>query len=400
MHQLTPFLPTMDNLKTQALLKQADDLVVVCAGLSAELHPHILNEIKRITLLVNNYYSNFIESEGTHPVDIYKAMQQDFALQKEQNAKQHLALAYSEAQHFVFNSSADFSDIKNLLTIHRIFYSSDYLLDQQKTIKDTRGQLHKIKPGAFRETEVVVGRHLAPPAEELLGLFEAFHQHYRLDENDLLHKKLIKVFAAHHRFMYIHPFLDGNGRVGRLMTDGMLNQIFADTYGLWSLSRGLARNSDAYKKWLARADQIRQGAMDGRGQRTEQGLIEFIGFMLETAKDQVDYTKSILNLTQLHQHLKHYIQLSQDPSLFGHTVPKEMIKLLPILLLDGEVRKAELGEIMGCSERKARTLIKQLVKIGLLYDDRKFAPLRLRFPEASLPYIFPNIVPFMDRDSD
>lgn len=399
MHQLTPFMPSLENANTQALLKKADDLVIACASLSAGLHPHILNEIKRITLLVNNYYSNFIESEGTHPVDIYKAMQKDFALQQAKNTKQYLALAYSEAQHFVFNASVEFTELQNLLTIHKIFYSSGYLLDQQKTVNDSKGQSHKINPGRFRETDVVVGHHLAPSIEQLLNLFDAFHQHYRFAEKDLVHHKMIKVFAAHHRFMYIHPFLDGNGRVGRLMTDGMLNQLFEDTYGLWSLSRGLARNSDRYKNWLARADQPRQGAMDGRGQRTEKGLIEFVSFMLDTAKDQVDYTQSILNLTQLHQHLKHYIQLSQDQSLFGHIVPKEMIKLIPTLLIDGEIPKADISGIMGCSERKARTLAKQLVKIGLLYDDSKFAPLRLRFPEASLPYIFPNIVPFVDEET-
>ena len=399
MHQLTPFLPSLENANTQALLKKADDLVIACASLSAGLHPHILNEIKRITLLVNNYYSNLIESEGTHPVDIYKAMQKDFALQQPKNAKQYLALAYSEAQHFVFNASVDFTELQNLLTIHKVFYSSGYLLDQQKIVNDSKGQSHNIKPGSFRETDVVVGHHLAPSIEQLLNLFDAFHQHYRFAENDLLHNKMIKVFAAHHRFMYIHPFLDGNGRVGRLMTDGMLNQLFENTYGLWSLSRGLARNSDRYKKWLARADQTRQGALDGRGKRTEKGLIEFISFMLDTAKDQVDYTQSILNLSQLHQHLKHYIQLSQDQGLFGHIVPKEMIKLIPTLLIDGEIPKANISEIMGCSERKARTLVKQLVKIGLLYDDSKFAPLRLRFPETSLPYIFPNIVPFMDGEA-
>jgi Fic family protein len=380
------------------LLKQADELVVGCASLSAGLHPNVLNEIKRITRLVNNYYSNLIESEGTHPVDIYRAMQQDFASQLDSNAKQHLALAYSEAQTIVFNETADYSDLQCLLKIHRTFYSSDYLLEQHKTIKDAQGQCHHIMPGQLRESDVIVGRHLAPPADQLAALFVAFHQHYHDDKNELLHKKLIKVFAAHHRFMYIHPFLDGNGRVGRLMTDGMLNQIFPETYGLWSLSRGLARQSDAYKNWLARADQIRQGAMDGRGQRTEQGLIEFIGFMLDTAKDQIDYTKSILNLTHLHQHLKHAIALSQDPSLFGYTVPKEMIKLIPILLVDGEIRKAELGDIMGCSERKARTLSKQLVKIGLLYDDSKFSPLKLRLPESMFPAIFPNIVPFFDSE--
>ena len=35
-------------------------------------------------------------------------------------------------------------------------------------------------------------------------------------------RKLIAVMAAHHRFAWIHPFIDGNGRVGRLLTDAIL----------------------------------------------------------------------------------------------------------------------------------------------------------------------------------
>ena len=53
--------------------------------------------------------------------------------------------------------------------------------------------------------------------------------------------------AAHHRFAWIHPFLDRNGRVVRLMSHATLLDSL-DTGSLWSVSRGLARNGDAYKR--------------------------------------------------------------------------------------------------------------------------------------------------------
>lgn len=396
---LTPFLPSVANRKTAELCKQADDLVMASAGLSAGLHSNVLAEIRRVTQLVNNYYSNLIESEGTHPVDIYRAMLNDFSQQTDQKNKQHLALAYAQAQDFVYASKADFSQLDTILAIHRAFYSSQHILDSHRFVVDTQGNRHPVVAGQLRTGFVKIGTHIAPVADDLTSLFEAFHQHYQFMPNDLMYQKIIKVFAAHHRFMFIHPFLDGNGRTGRLMTDGMLNQLFPSSYGLWSLSRGLARNSDAYKQWLARADQIRQGALDGRGQRSEIGLIEFIQFMISTAKDQVDYMTSMLNLSELHSRLKHFVALSQNNALFGMTIPLEMIKLIPVLLVDGCVQKADVASLMGCSERKARSVVKQLVEARLLYDESKFAPLSLRLPEQGLPYIFPELIPFLTPTS-
>ena len=394
---LTPFLPSIENRKTAEMHKQADDLVMACAGLSAGLHPHILAEIRRVTQLVNNYYSNLIESEGTHPVDIYRAMQNDFSEQKDKKNKQHLALAYVQAQNFVYSSTADFSALETILAIHAAFYGSPHILEEHRVVVDAQGNRHPVIAGQLRTHSVEVGVHLAPPPDRLTSLFELFHQHYQLETNDLGYQKIIKIFAAHHRFMFIHPFLDGNGRTGRLMTDGMLNQVFPNTYGLWSLSRGLARNNDAYKQWLARADQIRQGGLDGRGQRSELGLIEFIQFMINTAKDQVGYMTSMLNLPEFHSRLKNFVGLSQNNALFETIIPVEMMTLIPTLLVDGCVQKADLPALMGCSERKARNVVKQLVTAGLLYDEGKFSPLTLRLPERALPYIFPDLIPFLSQ---
>ena len=54
---------------------------------------------------------------------------------------------------------------------------------------------------------------------------------------------IVATAAAHHRLLWIHPFLDGNGRVARLMSHATLLDAL-DTGGVWSIARGLARNVD------------------------------------------------------------------------------------------------------------------------------------------------------------
>jgi Fic family protein len=61
---------------------------------------------------------------------------------------------------------------------------------------------------------------------------------------------IIAAAAAHHWLLWIHPFLDGNGRVARLMSHAMLLEAL-DTGGIWSIARGLARNVNSYKSHLA-----------------------------------------------------------------------------------------------------------------------------------------------------
>ncbi|WP_217639947.1 Fic family protein [Palleronia marisminoris] len=51
---------------------------------------------------------------------------------------------------------------------------------------------------------------------------------------------ILAAACAHHRLLWVHPFLNGNGRVARLMSYAMLRRA-PDTLGLWSVARGLAR---------------------------------------------------------------------------------------------------------------------------------------------------------------
>ena len=82
---------------------------------------------------------------------------------------------------------------------------------------------------------------------------------------------ILNAAAAHHRLLWIHPFVDGNGRVARLMSHAMLLETL-DTGAVWSVARGLARNVEAYKGHLAACDRTRRNDLDGRGDLSEEAL--------------------------------------------------------------------------------------------------------------------------------
>ena len=96
-------------------------------------------------------------------------------------------------------------------------------------------------------------------------------------------RKVIAVAASHHRLLWIHPFLDGNGRVTRLFSHAWLRELGIGSE-LWAVSRGLARQVDQYKSMLMVADEPRRGDLDGRGNLTQQGLNAFCEFFLKNMR--------------------------------------------------------------------------------------------------------------------
>jgi Fic family protein len=78
-------------------------------------------------------------------------------------------------------------------------------------------------PGEFRKVQVYIGRagvdiadasYIPPTANEVIPLFSNFEKYLNSDEEK---DKLVQIAIAHYQFEAIHPFLDGNGRVGRLI---------------------------------------------------------------------------------------------------------------------------------------------------------------------------------------
>jgi hypothetical protein len=67
-----------------------------------------------------------------------------------------------------------------------------------------------------------------------------------------------------------------------------------DTCGLWSVARGLARNTSAYKGHLTACDLPRRNNLDGRGNLSEEALVEFTSFFLDICLDQIEFMEGLM----------------------------------------------------------------------------------------------------------
>lgn len=145
----------------------------------------------------------------------------------------------------------------------------------------------KIVPGELRKDQVRVGRHIPPDPADLPAFLKRFAEGYSSPHLSKL-RKIIGVAASHHRLAWIHPFLDGNGRVTRLFSHALLRELDVGSE-LWAVSRGLARRVADYKANLQAADEPRRGDLDRRGNLTMSGLVGFCAFFLTACVDQIDF---------------------------------------------------------------------------------------------------------------
>jgi Fic family protein len=123
------------------------------------------------------------------------------------------------------------------------------------------GKRVRVVPGRLRDRDVRVGEHVpVSPGAVPRFLARCEEAYGRPGKTDAI----LSAPAAHHRLLWIHPFLDGNVRVARLISHATLLKTL-DTGGIWSVARGLARNVGAYKSHLANCDQPRRNDLDGRG---------------------------------------------------------------------------------------------------------------------------------------
>ncbi|MFI4956893.1 MAG: Fic family protein [Gammaproteobacteria bacterium] len=376
-----------------------DDLALTLSqkaqSLGAMLHPITCQEIANLLTYTNTYYSNLIEGHNTKLLDIERAMHEDFSQDSAKRALQLEAKAHVEVAQEIDALLSGTPDLnifsEDFITqIHRAFYQR--LPVDFYTILHPRTQEQIIiEPGMLRARDVQVGGHIAPSYKALPSFLEYFQQRYHFKQ---LHgiQKIMAIAASHHRLAWIHPFLDGNGRVMRLLTVAMFKQLKLDAHGLWSMSRGLARNRDAYYAALAMADLPRQGDLDVRGNLSEKGLEFFCEFFLRTAIDQLDFMQELLNLESLSARMMYYIELRQRGGIPNvKPIRLEAQYLLRDVLLRGEVPRFDVSRITGLKERTARALVSELLKENLLQSASSRAGLRIKIPVAVGEYYFPKL---------
>ncbi len=395
--QIEPLLPSGDN----ELNDMAREVVAHSAVLGGQLHPVSQGAVIELLRLINSYYSNLIEGHSTHPVDIERAMRQDYAGEPAKRDLQLESLAHIECQLKIEERLKDepdinLADVGFLCWIHKSFY--DKLPDELRRVKDeVTGEVLEVVGGELRQREIQVGRHVGPRSESLPAFFERFSNFYKSGTHHGV-VPIVATAASHHRLMWIHPFLDGNGRVARLYTDACFRRLPLMGYGLWNVSRGLARRRNDYMTALTWADASRRNDYDGRGNLSNEGLARFCRFFLEVCLDQVAYMNNLLKLDGLLDRIKGYVKLrgarvAPGPKPEFADLKPEAAYMMQEALQRGEVARGEMIRVSGMAERTGRTLLGQLLTEGLLVSDTPKGPVRLAFPTFVAGYLFPDLYP-------
>ncbi len=373
----------------------AADLIAKSSALTASLNPNVANNLGELVRSMNCYYSNLIEGHKTHPVDIDRALANDLSPEPKKRSLQLEAKAHIEVQRLIDRGQ----DLPNVVSaqeiawIHRQFGQRlpPDLLDVENP---QTGKRVEIVPGEWRTSDVIVGRHIpisAPAIPKFLQRFEEAYQPKRLSKI----QQVIAVSASHHRLLWIHPFFDGNGRVARLFSHAFLQRIGIGS-SLWSIARGLARNVGEYKSLLMQADGERWNDYDGRGNLTARGLREFCQFFLSTCIDQIEFMRSLFEVERLLGRIELYVEEEiRAGKLLDRSFP-----LLREALLAGAFERGRAATITGYKERQARSVLKGLIKAGLLVADSPKGAVRLGFPTEAIERFFPKLYPAVGERSN
>ena len=369
-----------------ALTDLAVELAARSAGFQRSLPQGVLAALADLVRAMNCYYSNLIEGHDTHPVDIERALKNDYSADTAKRNLQLEAKAHITVQRWIDDDGlkGQAATKEGLCEIHHRFCES--LPDDLLWVEEPdRGERLRVVPGELRRRDVKVGQHIpiSPGAvPRFLKRFESVYNH--LGKTDTI----LAAAAAHHRLLWIHPFLDGNGRVARLMSHAMLLEIL-NTGGIWSIARGLARNESAYKTHLAAGDRSRRNDLDGRGNLSEEALADFIGFFLKTCIDQVNFMERLVQPNRLRDR----ILIWAEEEIRASVLPPKSGSILEAILYRGELPRGEVAVILGTSDRQARRLTSALIEREVLLSKSPRAPLRLAFPAKLAPRWMPGLFP-------
>ena len=255
--------------------------------------------------------------------------------------------------------------------VHRYIAAINQAIEQLKTlpisnrlIKDLHktllsGARGKEKlPGEYRSSQNWIGSSLKkavfipPTHQELADLMKDLEQFINSDimQNSVKIPHLIKIAIIHYQFETIHPFLDGNGRIGRLLITLYLLDKKLLKYPTLYLSYFFEKNRNNYYDKLTRV-------------RTENKLSDWIAFFLEgiieTAQNSIATFENIIKLRDTIERTS--IATLGRKQADALSLLKKMYKT-PIL--DG----GEIADMMGVHTSTANRMIKDFEQLGILKE--------------------------------
>lgn len=254
---------------------------------------------------------------------------------------------WQEVRNYIDAMNSAIKELETLPISNRLIKNIHAIL-----LNSVRGEAKQ--PGEFRKSQNWIGgaslttAYFIPPhhneVNELMSDLEKF-----LHNEEIFVPHLIKIAIAHYQFETIHPFLDGNGRIGRLLiTLYLVSNGLLKKPSLY-LSDFIERNKSVYYESLTRV-------------RTDNDLIHWIKFFLEavivTANSGVKTFQDILSLKQ---------EMDAIVVGFGKKAHNAS-KLLDYLYQRPIISISDIIEPLEVSKPTANSLVKEFEEKGILKE--------------------------------
>lgn len=223
----------------------------------------------------------------------------------------------------------------------------------ERLLQGVRGQ--NLNPGEIRDHQNFIAPpggsideavHIPPPPDEVPDLLHDLATYINEDER---HPILVRTALVHQQFETIHPFPDGNGRMGRLLVTLMLIEAGTLQQPILYLSEHLRRHREEYYDRL-------------QGVRDAGEVVEWIEWFLEAVRkvseNGTNTARRIRNLRENHRKL-----VSDEISS-----PAKAFKLLESLFQQPAVKVPQVAEIIDMSYPVANDLVADFVRLDLLEE--------------------------------
>jgi Fic family protein len=261
------------------------------------------------------------------------------------------------------STGAPASDIQEVINyVHAL----DYGLQRVETLPVSRrfiSELHRLlltgvrgeraRPGEFRHRQNWIGppecsvdqaTYVPPPVPEMDAALDAFERYVHATD---VYPPLIRLAFIHYQFEAIHPFIDGNGRIGRLLMSLLLVHWDLLTLPLLYLSAFFERHRDRYLDLLR--------AVSERG-----AWREWVAFFLQGVEEQArDAADRVARLQDLQRDWRDRVTRKRSSPLLPRLV--DSLFEAPIVTIPDAQKR--LGDV---NYRTAQLNIEKLVEEGIL----------------------------------
>lgn len=227
-----------------------------------------------------------------------------------------------------------------------------------RLMEGVRGE--EATPGEFRRSQNWIGPpgctlneavFVPPPVEHMREALDSFEKYLRADDD---YPPLIRLAFIHYQFEAIHPFLDGNGRIGRLLLSLLLVHWNLLPLPLLYLSAFFEKHREAYYDLLLTVSEV--GAW-------KEWMLFFLRGVAEQARDAIARAKRLQDL-----------QMQWHEELTKVRASSLLLRLVNLLFETPTLTIPQAQRLLGVTYRSAQLNINKLVEAGILtpLDERSY----------------------------